>query len=285
MPWHSGLIRGALGLGAFAISVSTGAAGALAAATDAVPVSAEAVLARAFSNRYDVNWISRIELVMRNEAGQEHRRTFHAASKVIGNRVHSVGRLIWPEYLRGMTILTIENLDRSHDAFVYLPSLEKVRRVTTAQRGDSFFGTDVTYEDLERRRVEEFELASPTSGELNGEPVYRIRGRSLRDFSYSEVVFAVAKLDAVILEIHYFKAGQSEPFRVVHSPRTSMVTLDGHVLPTRFEVHDMVRGTWTEVMLTDLTVNPAIDDRFFSVTTLEVGRPLPDPESLRSPRR
>jgi hypothetical protein len=283
MPWVRELIRAAPGFGALAASAVILVATTASGATDAVPVSAEAVLGRAFSNRYDVNWMSRIELVMRNDSGQERRRSFHAASKVIGDRVHSGGRLVWPEYLRGMTILTIENLDRSHDAFVYLPSLEKVRRITTAQRGDTFFGTDVTYEDLERRRVEEFELESPAAGDLNGEPVYSIRGSSLRDFSYSDVVFVVAKLDAVILEARYFKAGQSQPFRIGHSPRASMVTLGGHVLPTRFEVRDMVRGTWTEVMLSDLTVNPPIDDRFFSVTTLETGRPLPDPASLRPP--
>ena len=48
-------------------------------------------------------------------------------------------------FLRPVTILQIEAVGRGHDAFVYLPSLRKVRRFTTSQRGDAFFGTDVTY--------------------------------------------------------------------------------------------------------------------------------------------
>jgi len=245
--------------------------------SDAVPPSSRAVLASAFSNRYDVNWVSRIELVMRNGSGQERRRLFHAASKVIDDRVHSVGRLMWPEYLRGMTILTIENQNRGHDAFVYLPSLEKVRRVTTAQRGDAFFGTDVTYEDLERRRVEEFELDELVVDELDGEAVYRIHGRSLKNFSYAGVEFVIARSDGAILETRYFKKDAETPFRVIRSPREGMVERDGHVLPTRFSVRDEIRGTWTDVELMDLAVNPSIDDRFFSVTTLETGRDLPNP--------
>ena len=91
-----------------------------------------------------MNVTSNIDLVMRNRTEQELRRRFRAASKLIDGRVHSVGRLVRPEYFRGMTILTIEAENRGHDAFLYLPSLGKVRRVTTAQRKDSFLGSDVT---------------------------------------------------------------------------------------------------------------------------------------------
>ena len=40
--------------------------------------------------------------------------------------------------------------------------------------------------------------------------------------------------------------------------------------------------TWTDVLLTDLLVNPTIDDHLFSVTTPEVGRDLPDPRGQGS---
>ncbi len=243
---------------------------------DAVPPIAESLLRRAFANRYEVDLTSKIELLMKDGSGQERRRLFRAASKVIDDRVHSVGRLVWPHHLRGMTILTIEARDRGHDAFVYLPSLDKVRRITTAQRWDAFLGSDVTYEDLERRRVEEYELTSVETRNVDGEPVYLIRARSRRDFSYSEVLFVIAQSDAAILEIRYFKEGESSPYRAVSAPRRFMVEQDGHVLPTRMTVHNYVRGTMTEVTFEDLKVNPPIDDSLFSLVTLEQERKLPD---------
>ena len=243
---------------------------------DADPPTAESLLRTAFANRYEVDLTSKIELLMRDGSGQERRRLFRTASKVIDGRVHSVGRLIWPHHLRGMTILTIEARDRAHDAFVYLPSLGKVRRVSTAQRWDSFLGSDVTYEDLERRRVEEYELTSPEAGELAGERVYRIRARSRRDFSYAEVLFVIAQSDAAILDVRYFKEGESEPYRTVSAPRRFMVELNGHVLPTRMTVHNYARGTTTEVTFENLKVNPPIDQRVFSLVALEQERKLPD---------
>jgi hypothetical protein len=175
-----------------------------------------------------------------------------------------------------MTILTIEAQNRNHEAFVYLPSLDRVRRVTTAQRGDSFLGSDVTYEDLERRRVEDYDLGPIETSELDGELVYVIPGRPLRELSYSNIVFLVARTDGALLETRYFKRGAEEAFRVMAAPRATMVRQDEHVIPTRLTVYNRVRGTSTEVRLDDLRINPPIDERVFTVTALELQRKLSD---------
>jgi hypothetical protein len=270
MIWMSGaVIAMALGL-----PERAGAGEGPAADDDAT--TAEAILATAFANRYEVDLTSKIELVMRDGSGQERKRVFQAASKLVDDRVHSVGRLIWPHHLRGMTILSIEARDRNHEAFVYLPSLDKVRRVTTAQRGDSFLGSDVTYEDLERRRVENYDLGPIERSELGGEVVYVIPGRPLREFSYSHVVFLVARADGAMLETRYFKRGAEEPFRVISAPRETMVRQDEHVIPTRLTVYNRIRGTSTEVRFDDLRINPPIDEHVFTVTALELQRKLPD---------
>jgi hypothetical protein len=174
-----------------------------------------------------------------------------------------------------MTILTIEALDRNHEAFVYLPSLKKVRRVTTAQRGDSFLGSDVTYEDLERRRVEDYELERLATSELGAEPVYLIDGRPRRDSGYSHVIFVIAQADGAILETRYFKRGDEAPYRVISAPREGMIHQDGHVVPTYITVYNRVRGTSTEVRFDGLRINPPIDEHVFTVTTLELQRELP----------
>ncbi len=241
---------------------------------DAVAPDARSILAGAFANRYEVNLTSRIELVIRNGLGEERRRVFHAAYKVIDGRVHSIGRLVWPHYLRGMTILTIEAPNRSHDAFVFLPSLGRVRRISTAQRGDSFFGSDLTYEDLERLRVEDYEVSGMEAARWRGELVFEISARSLKDFRHVRVVFVVARSDSAILETRYFKRGQDTPYRLISSPRGQMIAEDGHVLPTQLTVYNRIRGTSTVVTFGDLRVNPEIDDRLFTVTMLERDRNL-----------
>jgi hypothetical protein len=242
---------------------------------DAHPAQAPALLERAFANRYDVELTSRIELVVRSADGQERRRTLQAMSKVIDRRMHSIGRLVEPEHLRGMTMLMVEAQDRSHDVFLYLPSLALVRRISTAQRGDAFFGTDVTYEDLERQRAQDFELRSVRTEEWEGEPVHRIDAVPKRAYQYARVRFTLAVADLSILRTEYFKRGADTPYRVIRAPRAAMIEQAGHVLPTRLVVESRDHGTTTEVRIENLRVDPRLDPRLFSVKTLQSQRPLP----------
>lgn len=239
---------------------------------------ADDLLSAAFANRYDVDMVSTIELVMSNSRGQTRKREFEAVSKIIEGRLHSIGRIVMPPHLRGMTILTIEAGERGHDAFVYMPAMKIVRRISTAQRGDSFFGTDVTYEDLERRRVEDYVLDSVESGEFAGEAVYIINGAPQQKQSYSRVAFTIAKSDSAILDIRFFKRERDDAYRIVTAEREFMVDRGGHILPLRMTVQDIRQGSTTEVFFRDLQVNPEIDDRVFSVRTLEQRRDLPQPE-------
>jgi hypothetical protein len=262
-------------LGILALGLAAGSTRAGAQEEDAAPLSAEQVLERAFATRYEVDLTSIIDLTMRNEAGEERRRRFEAMSKVIDDRVHSIGRLVEPDYLRGMTVLTIEASDRSHDAFIFLPSLDRVRRVSTAQRGDAFFGTDVTYEDLERRRASDYALASLATTRFAGEDAWVVAGAPVRPLAYDRVRFVIARDDFAILQVEHFKQDGDEPFRTITAQRASMVSRDGHVVPTRMSVDNRARGTHTEVVLTDLRIDPPIDDHAFSLTALESQRRLP----------
>jgi hypothetical protein len=66
-------------------------------------------------------------------------------------------RFLDPPDVRGTSMLVLERDDRYDDVFLYLPAFGRVRRVSSAQRADSFFGTHLTYEDLEPKRAVDFE--------------------------------------------------------------------------------------------------------------------------------
>ena len=232
-------------------------------------------LQQAFTNLYEVDSTATIELVIRNRSGQERRRNFESASKIIGGRMHSIGRLTYPGHLRGMTILQVEAEDRSHDAFIYLPSSKSVRRVSTSQRGDSFFGTDVTYEDLERRNAEDYDIVDLVAGQIDGESTYVVRARPVLKQTYFEVVFWIAKSELSGTGTQDRELGAPVPYRTIEAPRASMQASGGHTLPTRLVVENVARGTITEVMYHDLAVDSEIDDRIFSIRTLEQKRPIP----------
>jgi hypothetical protein len=260
---------------AFALPRARAGEAASASASASRERSAAELLDAAFANRYDVDLTSNIELLVSDKSGATQRRLVRAAQKIIGDKVHSIGRLEFPEYLRGMTVLTVEAIDRGHDAFLYMPSQGRVRRVSTAQKGDAFFGTDVTYEDLERHSAASYELGEMTREERNGVPVIAIPAKPKRPQNYERVIFVLSADEDVMLEHHFFKRRSETPWRIIYSPRDKMQVLSGHLLPTYLYVDNLERKTRTEVWLRDLRVDVELSDKVFSVKNLEAKGPIP----------
>jgi outer membrane lipoprotein-sorting protein len=233
---------------------------------------ARKLLARAIAIRYDCDFSVRIDLRMRDGRGGERRRSIRTIAKHIDGRMHSIGRLISPQHLRGMTILSIEARDRSDDVFVYLPSLGRVRRVSMGRRADAFLGSDLTYQDLDRQRAEDYRIESLGREVVEGEPVHLITARPKDLETYQRIAFLAALSDLAILELRYYKAGEAQASRIVRFPRASIHSSEGKLIPTRIHVANTLRGSETDLEISELEINPEIDDRLFSVATLRTQR-------------
>ena len=239
-----------------------------------VAESPAAVLEAAFANRYEVDLISEMEIVVRDRGGSEQRRLVQAVSKRIGGRAQSIGRVLEPASLRGLTVFISEVEGGGRDTFVYLPALLRARRVAGVQRLDSFLGSDLTYEDFERQRAADFTVEPLPAEDVAGEHCTMIRALPRDERAYAAMVLAVAP-DRAILEYRYFARDAQTPYRVIETPRSAMHSEAGHLLPTRYSVRHLEHGSSTELVLRKLSINPEIDDRIFSVQTLDQQRPLP----------
>lgn len=55
----------------------------------------------------------------------------------------------YPEDIAGLALLTVRYQDarKGDDGWMYIPTIRRVRRISVAQRGDTFAGTDFTWDD------------------------------------------------------------------------------------------------------------------------------------------
>jgi len=62
-----------------------------------------------------------------------------------------------PTNIKGTTFLSVEDLAKDEDEqWLYLPAFRKTRRIGSAELGDRFVGSDIYFEDLKRRHVEDY---------------------------------------------------------------------------------------------------------------------------------
>ncbi|MFO8065689.1 MAG: outer membrane lipoprotein-sorting protein [Spirochaetia bacterium] len=100
-----------------------------------------------------------------------------------------------PASVEGTRFLVAENEDRDDDQWIYLPSLDRVRRIAGSEGGESFMGTDFTYDDLKTRDVDEDRHELLREEEFGGRECYVVESipKDPDDSQYSKRVQWVAK--------------------------------------------------------------------------------------------
>lgn len=66
----------------------------------------------------------------------------------------SLMRFTAPSDIRGVGLLTKDYAIEENDQWLYLPALDRVRRVSSSRKGGRFVGSDLYFEDLQDREVD-----------------------------------------------------------------------------------------------------------------------------------
>ena len=92
------------------------------------------------------------EMVLRNQAGKESRRVFRSMvlerpSPDVGDK--SVMVFVQPRDIRGVSLLTHDHAEpKNDDQWLYLPSIKRVKRISSSKRTGKFVASEFSYEDL-----------------------------------------------------------------------------------------------------------------------------------------
>jgi hypothetical protein len=232
------------------------------------PLAPAELLRQAFDRRYGADTHQQMTLRLRSGGREVQTQRIEVVTKMEEGQLRALARFTAPPDLRDTALLVLEQDGRPDDYFLYLPALDRVRRVSGAQRSDSFMGTDLTYEDLERRRIEEFEDLRATSGDVAGEAVRLVSARPRHPSGYERVEFAIATSDASILETRYLAKGSDAPFKVIRFPREHLHEEGRYSVPRRISVANLRRNTETEVTVEMLEIDPDVDLRLFTTDAL-----------------
>jgi len=275
--WGCGLARLLAPALLLALSLPTAAFGqedAFLPRPEAFATSAREVLSRAFDNFYGCDLEEQLEFHVTTESGQVMRHVAERIRKRIRGRTYDLFSIRGGTDRRDYRSLRIQGRGGSDDLFVWVPDLRRVRRLTSAQRGDQFFGSNLTLEDLEVQFVERSELVGRATTLVDGEPAHIVTTHPLYDSGYDRADFFIAQSDFAMLEIRFYRVGALEAYKIAHMPRADTESQNGHILPRRMIFQDLETGTQTEIYYRTRLVNPPIDEHMFTKTTLEGHRRL-----------
>jgi hypothetical protein len=176
-----------------------------------------------------------------------------------------------PPEMRGSEMLSMETPDGAPDSFLFTPELRKAKRITGEGVGGSVFGTDFTYEDLQRWQ----QLNRPESherlpdGEVEGRAVFVLltTPSDKSQSSYTKVLSYVDQKTCVVLKSESFENGDRLR-KLLTAKADDMLEDKGIFAPTEVVMKDVRDQTQTTVVVEDLEVDGDVDERSFQASSL-----------------
>lgn len=171
-------------------------------------------------------------------------------------------KFVAPADIRGSGFLTLTAEDGAEEKLVYLPALDRVRRIAGGQQGDSFFGSDFAYEDITGIDQADYthELLEVRDG-----PVYVVQAMPTPESgsSYERLVLEVPEATLVPQRVEYYRAGELIKVLTV----SGLEEVDGYTVATERRMESVAGGqvsTYTVITQTDLVMDEPLPAEVFT---------------------
>jgi hypothetical protein len=180
----------------------------------------------------------------------------------------SLLRFTAPADIQGTGFLTLEDGQGGTEQFLYLPALKRTRRIVAGQKSRSFVNTDFTYEDMERRPVEDSEHVITGEESIGGVACWILESRPKPEAKsqYSAIKAWVAKDMLLPLKVDFFTGGK-EPIK-----RYTVLQLENVQdiwTETKVSMEDLESGHRTVLETKNIKYNTGIQDSVFTMQALE----------------
>ncbi len=123
------------------------------------------------------NVISKITMILIDNKKKERVRKISTFSKKKGNDSLSITFFIHPADVRNTGFLTYSHgeSEKDDDQWLYLPSLRKVKRIASSEKGGNFMGSDFSYADMSARKLDDFDFEIKGERDVRGHKTWVIQ--------------------------------------------------------------------------------------------------------------
>ena len=181
-------------------------------------------------------------------------------------------RFLEPQEIRRTSVLILERETESDDLYVYLPALRRTRHLSSSQRADSFFGTDLSYEDVEPKHASDYVARlEGWSDESNGTrcAVIDIYAGPGFESTYERMRSCIEPERAVIVWTDFYRNG--EAFKRLEIDLDDVREIGDRHIPFAVTLRTPKRRSETRILTDSYELSTAVPDSIFSTMNLEAG--------------
>lgn len=213
---------------------------------------------------------AKVQMLLVDKRGKKRLRSMITANKEYGSLEKGYIRFTSPTSIDGTSFLYWENEGRDDDQFLYLPALRRVRRIAGNQKDKRFVNTDYTYEDMQKRKVDEDVHKVLRSERFKNDDCWVLESipKVSENSQYGKRVIWVVKDNYVPVKTEYFDK-KDRLIKVFTGKGLSKI--DGIWTVTMSEMQDLKRKHRTLMKTVSMKYNSNIPDKVFTREYMKEG--------------
>ncbi|NOZ08072.1 MAG: outer membrane lipoprotein-sorting protein [FCB group bacterium] len=206
-----------------------------------------------------------LKMILTNKRGKTRTNEIRSVSKD-----NSAKQIIWffaPPDDKGVAFLKIEHDDKDDEMRLWLPAFKKIRRISASKKGDAFMGSDLSFEDLTSRELDDFTYDLTGDTLLDGKACYvlTITPKPETDTEYTRHTEWVTKKNYLVIRAEsYDKSGELLKIR-----RIDYKEQEGYDVPTRIYVENVKKKHNTLLTFEHIKLDTGVKDALFQEKNLK----------------
>ncbi|MBF0273601.1 MAG: outer membrane lipoprotein-sorting protein [Nitrospinae bacterium] len=230
-------------------------------------------IAQVWDKRDDGNTsIAKTKFILENKRGQQRiRETIRYWKDYEGQDgidEKSVLFFLSPPDIRktGFLNWSYAEVDKDDDQWLYLPALKKVKRIASDNKEDYFMGTDLTYDDMGDRKIEEDTFKLLKEETHKGKECYVLEAiPKKKDYMYSKRIIWLDKKELTEYTVLFYDRKGKELKKL----EEDWIKVSGIWTLKKMYVENFSNGHKTTINIEDVQINPEVNDSVFVKKTLK----------------
>ncbi len=212
---------------------------------------------------------SRVVMRLKKKGKKARQRVLYSYAKDMGGAERwTLMRFVQPKDVSGTGLLTLDHPGDKSDQWLYLPALDRVRRISSSRKGGRFVGSDFYYEDLMDREVAMDHHFLKGKGRVGKIPCQILVSTPKKASSsiYSKRISCIHSRTLIPISVDYYKRGVKKPVKRLRARKIKKV----QGLWTVFDstMYNLRTGHQTQLFTTRVKYNQGIGNRLFSQRAL-----------------
>jgi len=169
------------------------------------------------------NITSNMKMILVDKSGKKRVRDLKIFTKEKGEDTLKLLFFLAPADVKDSAFLTYdyEDSNKDDDQWLYLPALQKVKRIASSDKSSAFMGSDFTYSDMTSRNVEDYNYKIMKETKVKGHKVWQLlvvpkTEKTVAETGYTKSIIFVREDNFVVVQaLNYIKSGNKLKYMMV----------------------------------------------------------------------